>query len=347
MANTIQFQVTATKQETALSKTFFLQPLHQQKIQYRAGQFLTFIFNQNGNEIRRSYSLSSSPDVDETISITVKQEPNGLISRWMLQQLQAGDILEALQPSGMFFLATQTAIPRDIFLIAAGSGIVPLYSILKSVLIKEPQSRVTLIYSNHRPEESIFREPLLLLQQQYAMQLHIEFLFSNNQDILKARLSAVLLQMLLERHLHFSKADAVVYTCGPYYFMQMVEIVALTNGYAKDHIRKEIFTIGGEAASAKQYYDHTDRTIELQYNGITQMLQVPYNKSILTAALENGINLPYSCRGGRCSTCKGQLLRGKIWMHYNEVLTDDDEANGLVLTCTGHPITNDVVLLVN
>ncbi|MES2778037.1 MAG: ferredoxin--NADP reductase [Bacteroidota bacterium] len=346
MAEIIPLQITATRQETDSAKTLFLRAVENMPLPYEAGQFLTFIFDQHGREVRRSYSLSSSPDNAEELSITVKQEPNGSISRWLVQHAKPGDILHALPPSGMFTIQPQTA-PRDIFLIAAGSGIAPIYSILKTILIKEPGSHVILVYSNHNESTAIFYHQLIQLQQQHPKQLHIEFLFSNRQDIFKARLSAVSLEMLLQRHLHFEKHDALVYTCGPYYFMQMVQIVALTNGFAKENIRKEIFTIGTEAEASKQYYDHTDRTIILQYQGVTQELLVPYNKSILNAALDKGIDLPYSCRGGRCSTCKGRVLNGNVWMHYNEVLTDEDEANGLVLTCTGHPVSNDVVIQVN
>ncbi|MEO7312118.1 MAG: iron-sulfur cluster-binding domain-containing protein [Chitinophagaceae bacterium] len=347
MAEQFSLKVTGIREETAHSKTFFLKPVNGKNVPYQAGQFLSFIFHQYGRELRRSYSLSSSPNADDELSITVKLQPNGAVSRWMLHEISNGYLLHALPPSGMFTIQPQTFISRDIFLIGAGSGIVPLYSILKTLLIAEPQSRVVLIYSNHSQQEAIFYGALTALQQRYPQQLHIEFLFSNYQDILKARLSVVSLQALLQQHLHHQKGDALIYTCGPYYFMQMVQIVALTNGFAKEHIRKEIFTIGTEAEASKQYYDHTDRSILLQYQGITHALFVPFNKSILTAALDAGIDLPYSCRGGRCSTCKGRVLQGNVWMHYNEVLTNDDEAKGLVLTCTGHPISNDVVIQVN
>ena len=274
---------------------------------------MTFIFQHHEQEVRRSYSLSSSPEVDENLSITIKREPNGVIGRWMLANAQVGDILMALPPTGMFVITPQPTKPRDIFLIAAGSGITPIYSILKSILIQEPESKITLIYSNHEESTTIFLIALLALQGRYRQQLQIEFLFSNNQNIFKARLSATSLEILFKRHLHFAKADALVYTCGPWGYMQMVQIIALTNGFRKEHVRKEIFANGKEPLPAKQYFDHTDRNITIVHQQKERIIFVPYNKSILDAALESGIPIPYSCKAGRCKSIADRPVCNCHW----------------------------------
>lgn len=344
MAETILVRITAIQTETSDVKTFFLQPVNGEFLDYKAGQFITFLFTINGGEVRRSYSFSSSPLWDQSLSITIKRHSNGIISRWIFDYWQPGMELRALPPAGMFTITLQDKMARDIFLIAAGSGITPVYSLLKDILLSEPGSFITLIYSNHTHSQTIFYEELLLLQEKFPHQLTIEFLFSDHQQILQARLSSTSLKLLLDRHLHYNKADAFIFTCGPFDFMQMVQIVTLTNGFKGRNIRREIFSLPDTTAAQSTYIDNTDHAITLIKAGVTYQLFVPHQQSILTAALDNGIELPYSCRAGRCSSCRAKLLQGKVQMHYNEVLTDEDEAAGFILTCTGHPLSDDVVI---
>lgn len=344
MPETTSYRITEIRQETAAVKTFVLQPQSGEKIIYKAGQFLTFLFWVNGEEVRRSYSFSSAPSLNEPLSITTKRYDNGAISRMMHDTLQVGDILQAVAPAGMFVIEPQGNAERDIFLIAAGTGIVPIYSLLKELLVQENKSNLVLIYSNHHHSDAVFYKELLALQQQFADRLHIEFLFSNHQQILKARLSSTSLKMLLDKHLKFLRKQALVYTCGPYDFMQMVQIVALTHGFNTNHIRREIFNLPESTGPKATYINATDQVITLIKGGKSYRVLVPHQQSILTAALKNGIELPYSCRAGRCSSCRAKVMQGKVQMHYNEVLTDADEEAGYTLTCTGHPITNDVVI---
>jgi ring-1,2-phenylacetyl-CoA epoxidase subunit PaaE len=344
MSETISFVITDIQQETATVKSFFLHPANEEQFTYQAGQFITLLFELNGLALRRSYSFSSSPALQEAICITTKRHPNGAASRWMHDELQPGDILQALPAAGLFTIAPQTAVTRDIFLIAAGTGIVPIYSLLKELLVLGNELSITLVYSNYQKSDAVFYEELMLLQEQYPQRLHIEFLFSNHQQILKARLSSTSLKMLLDKHLRFAKHDALIYTCGPYDFMQMVQIVTLTHGFNPNHIRREIFTLPENVAPHTTYINKIDQTITLIKNGERHSLFVPYQQSILTAAIANGIDLPYSCRAGRCSSCRAKTVQGKVQMHYNEVLTDADEEAGYILTCTGHPITDNVII---
>lgn len=340
----LSFTISAIQQETAYAKTFFLQPTNNEKLVYKAGQFLSLLFTEYGHEVRRSYSISSTPGFDENISITVKKIPNGFISRWLVDHAKVGDVLNALPPAGMFTINTNPELRRHIFLVAAGSGVTPIFSLLKSVLINEPLSFITLIYSNSHDKSTIFLPQIKKLEQEHSERLHVEWLFSNNPHIFRARLSSTLLEDILHKHLRHAKHDALIYTCGPYDFMQMVQIVALTNGFNKANIRREVFVDPEDTEIEKPYFDTTDRTITLIYKGITHQLLVPYQESILTAALNKGINLPYSCRAGRCSSCQCVVKQGNVFMHYNEVLTDADVENGLALTCTGHPTTDNVVV---
>ena len=344
MPETISLRITAIRTETATVKTFFLETTDGEKLIYQAGQFITFVFIINGEEVRRSYSFSSSPSWDQQLSIAIKRQANGIISRWIHDTWQPGTVLQSLPPAGVFTIACNKEKQRDIFLIAAGSGITPIYSLLKEIVLQEPHSIVTLIYSNYTRSQTIFYDELIALAERFPTQLHIEFLWSDHQQILQARLSSTSLKLLLDRHLHHAKSEALIFTCGPFDFMQMVQIVALTHGFNPKNIRREIFTLPEITVAQITYIDNVDRTITLIKKGVRHTLFVPHLQSILTAALANKIELPYSCRAGRCSSCRATLLQGKVQMHYNEVLTDEDEAKGFILTGTGHPVSDDVVI---
>ncbi len=340
MTSLLQLEIIAIEPETFESKTFILKS--DKPIDYKAGQFLTFLFQRKARDLRRSYSFSSSPDKDDFISITLKQTLNGEISYWWMNIAKVGDLLKTLPPSGMFTVEWQKEA-RDIFLVAAGSGIVPLYSILKSAIIKEPQSHITLIYANKNPLSAIFLNKLEELQNQYSQQITIIWLYSSNQNLLKARLGTYNFQSIVQENLKHQLHNALLYTCGPEYFMQTVFITGLTMGFAKNNIRKEIFDIR-EVITPKRYFDTAEREITILFRNKKYILKIPYNRTILDTALQYKIDLPYSCGAGRCSTCRCKVLNGKVWMHYNEVLTDADEAAGYALTCTGHPASPNVII---
>ena len=333
--------IIAIAKETDQCKTFVLKS--SEPLQYKAGQFITFLMEQNGITERRSYSFSSSPDIGEQPSITIKRNDNGIFSRWWIDEAKPGDQLEALHPAGAFTLAFQEK-PRDIFLTAAGSGITPVYSIIKSALIKEKNSKIHLVYSNSTVSEAIFYEQIKLLEEQYPDQLTVDWFFSNHKDLLVARLSTYNLQRIISLRLKYSLKEALMFTCGPFYYMQMVQITCLSMGFEKQKIRRELFDINLLPPLPKRNFDTTDRWIKIRINNNTIPILVKWSQTILEAALQQGIDLPYNCASGKCSTCVCKIISGKIWMHYNEVLTDDDEEKGLVLTCTGHPVTNNVII---
>lgn len=326
--------------ETPDAKTFVLAG---ENISYKPGQFITFLFERKFVTERRSYSFSSSPDMGELPAITIKRTANGVISRWWLDEAKVNDQLTALEPAGVFTPVWQPS-SRDIFLIAAGSGITPLFSILKSALKKEPGSKIHLVYSNNSRLSAIFYQDLLNLQKQFHAQLTIDWMFSDAQDLKVARLSTYNLQRVINERLVHGIKNALVYTCGPYDFMQMVQITSLTMGISNANFRRELFDINAIPPTSKRYFDTTDRTITITIAGTSFPILVKWNQTILQAAQEQGLNLPYNCGAGRCSNCLCKIVTGKIWMHYNEVLTEEDEANGYALTCTGHPVTEDLAI---
>jgi ring-1,2-phenylacetyl-CoA epoxidase subunit PaaE len=218
--------------------------------------------------------------------------------------------------------------------------------LIKQVLHDEPTARLHLFYSNSTPASAIFLQQLQALEEVYRDRFDIEWFFSDHADLTKARLGTYTLRSLMNRKMVFAKRDALVFTCGPYDYMKMVEITWLSEGFERNHFRKEIYDPENILPAYKLYYDHTDRVITIETGGRQHRVQVHWNQTILDAALKAGLPLRYNCKAGRCSSCVCTVKSGKVWMHYNEVLTPSDEERNLALTCTGHPASGDVWILV-
>jgi ring-1,2-phenylacetyl-CoA epoxidase subunit PaaE len=317
---------------------------------YSAGQFLTFIFYIRGRELRRSYSLCSSPDVDEPLSIAIKRIENGEISRLLHHKTAVGDVLTALQPNGIFTYQPAEHLQRTVFLFAAGVGITPLMSIVKTALVRETLSRLVLIYSNRSASDTLFYNELNELQAQYPERFKIVYAFSQSQDLRLSRLNVSLIERMVEEHLMFDQKDALCYTCGPIDYMVTCRIVLLRLGFSIDQIKRETFVLPEDETdeddtTEKIIKDTNTYSVILKYRDDVHELQIPYSRTILQVALENKIDLPYSCRAGICSTCTATCTAGHVRMDYNEVLTDQEIAAGRVLVCTGHPTENDTAIV--
>ncbi|WP_316831346.1 ferredoxin--NADP reductase [Pedobacter aquatilis] len=324
--------------------TLQLTPIEQEYPKYLAGQFISLTFEGKHKEIRRSYSFNSSPDVNEPIAITVKRVENGEISRILHHKTAVGDILTAQEPQGIFSYLPNENLERDVFLFAAGVGITPLISIMKTALVREQYSRITLIYSNRSQEDTLFYDELNYWQQQYPERLKIVFVFSNSKNLLTARLNKFYIERLLKEHLTYERENALFYTCGPVIYMDLCRITLLGMGFDIKQIKRETFVLPedeiDEDDSSEKVVDKNTYSVILNFKGETYHLAIPWPKRILDVALEHKIKLPYSCRGGVCSTCVANCTKGSVRMDYNEVLTDDELERGRVLVCTGHPTEN-------
>jgi ring-1,2-phenylacetyl-CoA epoxidase subunit PaaE len=339
--------ISVTKQPTEVIKINF-ETLNGEKFSYKAGQFLTLVFQVKGKELRRSYSFCSSPDVDEPVSIAVKLVENGEISRFMHHQLQEGDIVEAAEPNGQFIYQPNAEIKRTVFLFAAGVGITPLFSILKTALTKESNSKIVLIYSSRTTEDTLFAKEIAKWKVAYPDRFIIIHLYSNSKNLLRARLNGILINQLTKENLAFEKDEAGYFICGPVDYMDVCRITLLSAGVKPSQIKRETFVLPedeiDEDDGTEKVVDKNTYSVILHFRGEIHHLQVPYPKRILEVALENKINLPYSCSGGVCSTCTATCISGKVRMDYNEVLTDDEVARGRVLVCTGHPLENGTTI---
>jgi ring-1,2-phenylacetyl-CoA epoxidase subunit PaaE len=317
---------------------------------YEAGQFLTFLFDHHGQEVRRSFSIASTPGVDDTIAITVKKKINGEYSRFILENWKPGSTVFSLPASGRFTIDLKNDSPPNIIFLAAGSGIVPVYSLIKKVLHLTNGIHATLIYQNHDEDSIIYKQPLQALLQQYPERFHQIDLISDprHSSTLPQRLNNGLLETIMNRLLtsvykdpsgNQTSSSLLFYTCGPAAFMRMVQFTLRVMGFREDQLRKENFTI--EYIPVPFFHlDATPRQVIVHYTERTWEYSSTYPTSILQSALNSGIELPYSCKAGVCSTCVAKCLRGSVKMSINEVLTEKDLAEGLVLTCVGYAETD-------
>jgi ring-1,2-phenylacetyl-CoA epoxidase subunit PaaE len=268
----------------------------------------------------------------------VKRVPNGEISRSFTDKLKAGAKLIALQPAGRFTIATNKNLSRQVFFIAAGSGIVPVFSLLKKILHDEPKTHVVLIYQNHHEEDIIFHKQLLEIskdRQQFSL---ISLLSKPAKNKDPEKLNIFLLEKIIAENFIEDKKQ-LFYLCGPASFMRLAQFTLKWMGFADEQIKKENFTVD-LIPLPPLIADTSPKKITIHFQKKIFHIQAVYPKNILQAALDNNIQLPYSCRGGVCSTCVAKCKKGKVKMSNNEVLTEKDLQNGLVLTCVGYAETD-------
>lgn len=329
--------------ETKDAKTFVLQPLNSWQPDYKPGQFITLVFDTKHGEKRRSYSISSSSLLNEPLSITIKKVDNGEFSRQMLRHAKVGDVLSCSGISGFFVLSEEDEI-KQFFFFAAGSGITPCYSLIKTLLYTTNKT-VVLIYSNKSEEEAIFYNELKRLQNDFIQRFQIHFLFSNRINVYESRLSNWLLQQLLSKYLSIAKEKVLFYLCGPFEYMQTITITLLNEGVAQKNIRKENFN--SLPRVVKPVPPDTDpHKVSIYIKDEVYHITVQYPQTVLAAAKENNIAVPYSCEAGRCGSCAATCTNGKFWMAYNEVLMDDELAKGRILCCQAYPVQGDAEITV-
>jgi ring-1,2-phenylacetyl-CoA epoxidase subunit PaaE len=331
------------RQERPDFKTFYFEPDPAHPISYQPGQYLTLVLERNKQEHRRSYSFVSTPVLHEPMTIGVKRIDNGLFSRFLIDQAQSGDQLLTAGAGGFFVLPDPIQEYRQVFFFAAGSGITPIFSLLKTVLYAHPKLKAVLIYSSQTPEQAIYRAELQQLAEAFPNRFVLELLFSNAADLSRARLHKDLLESFIKTYALVPADQLLAYVCGPLNYMRMCLYGLREAGVPRPNIRKENFSTDKPRALVVPP-DQDLHLVTLQWQGQAYQLAVQYPATILQAARRAGIRLPYSCEVGRCGNCVARCLSGQVWLSYNEVLTDKDIARGLTLTCTGYPIGGDVVL---
>jgi len=332
--------------EQAICIAFDLAPEQLDTFQYQPGQHLTIRHLTDDGELRRCYSICS--DTQEDMSIAIKKIDQGQFSSWANAHLKAGDVLEVMPPQGVFFQKAAKAGGQNYLGFAAGSGITPILSIVKSVLNRQAEATFTLVYGNRSWKQTMFSEQIMDLKDRFKERLQLVNIFSrelNDSDIFNGRIDADKLQQLFQANLISAEADHC-FACGPEEMMTAVETVLPTWGIQRSKIHTERFNTGtAPKATAQQMESRSEERVNIILDGRELIVEVSkQDDSILDAALRAGADLPYACKGGVCATCKCKVLEGEVEMAVNYSLEEDEIQKGYVLSCQARPTTANVRL---
>ncbi|KAB1155266.1 ferredoxin--NADP reductase [Tenacibaculum aiptasiae] len=317
---------------------------------YKPGQYITLQFNLKGEQVRRSYSLCSSPAREEPLRIGVKRVKDGLVSNHINDEVKVGDYIEVLPPDGRFYAEVKKENYKTYYLFAAGSGITPVLSILKTVLYTEERSYVYMIYGNRSQETIMFEEELKQLEETYKDRFFLVQTLSrpksswsdlwktSSNKFRKGRIDAASIEWFINEYPPYAQ-NAEYYVCGPGTMIDNT-IKGLENiDVPFDRIFVESFG-GGSAINEIEAVENASLVTYLKGKKIENT--IPKGKTILKALLNDNHEPPYSCEGGVCSTCKCKVKKGKVHMKKNLALTDKEVKEGYVLSCQSIPLTDEV-----
>lgn len=346
-------------------------------LSYEPGQFLTLIIPIEDREIRRSYSLCSSPLTDPYLAVTVKRVASGQVSNYLNDHLKPGDTIQVMEPMGVFTTPMDVDNQRHMVMFGGGSGITPLMSLIKSLLHAEPHSRISLIYANREEQSIIFKDQLNALQKQYPGHFHVTHILEENSEALACMRGMITPERVPEllTESPFKEPVSEYFLCGPQGMMDNVTHALRQMGIAPHQIHKESFVsstpkpekekkaetttaITEESSPAAQWdtpalpgayktsHEQVKEAHEVTviHEGETYQFMVEPESSILQTALALDIDLPYSCQSGLCTACMGKCTSGRIKLDEEDSLAEEDLKQGYVLTCVGHPLTSDVVI---
>ena len=341
--NTYTLKVVEIKKETNDTVTLCFKQPGLKKIKYQAGQYLTLIFRINGRRYLRPYTFSSAPNVDSLLEVTVKRVPNGIVSNYINDKVVIGDVVEVLQPMGDFILSSEK-VNKTIFLWGVGSGVTPLFSLLKFILNEEflKQSNVHLIYGNHNVGSSIFWNALHSLEKENSDKFKITHFHTRSEKTEKDSISIhgrIQPDLILENYDSYKIKESLHFICGPVDLKKNIQKTLSSYSIDTSQILIEEFEL---VKDPKDFIDVQTQKITLDFENKVFNIEVQKGKSILEAALYLDIELPYSCQTGNCNTCKGILKRGKskmIGINKREDLFEEE-----FLLCCTYPITEDVYI---
>jgi ring-1,2-phenylacetyl-CoA epoxidase subunit PaaE len=335
----------------AVSIRLLVPPPLKDMFTYKAGQYLTLHSMINGEDIRRSYSVCSSPFEDAMPTVAVKQVDDGRMSSFLNTKLQEGDLIDAMPPMGNFIVEPDQNRSNHYILFGGGSGITPLFSIARTVLGQEPNSRVSLVYANRKEASIIFSNTISEMSNERFKVVHILEDADAGWSGLTGMLNDMKVKQLVNQLTNNQPTSADYFICGPTGLMQMVESSLEQIQVDKSQIHLEYFTAvakaadnDSEASEDEPIDEGGDKQVTIDVYGDEQTITVSPGKTILEAAQDAGLDPPFSCTVGVCTTCRAKVLSGKVRMDEREGLSDAEIDDGFVLTCQSHPITNDVSL---
>jgi ring-1,2-phenylacetyl-CoA epoxidase subunit PaaE len=352
MSKFYPLRVAGVRNETrdTIAVTFDVPPELAESFKYQQGQHLTLRALIGGEDLRRSYSICSAVQ-DNVLRVAIKRTPGGLFSTWANENLKPGDTLEVMPPMGHFNVPLAPENARHYAAFAAGSGITPILSIIKTTLNEEPNSLFTLFYGNRASSTVIFKEELTDLKDTHMQRLNLAYVMSREQqdiELFNGRITKEKVEHLLQHWIRIDDIDAA-FICGPEDMMLGVSAALQEAGLPKQNIKIELFAASIPKHEHKpRAFDptvshDTEVTVILDGNHTTFSMEKD-KESILDAGLRHGIDMRYSCKGGVCSTCRCKLLDGKVDMDVNYALEDYEVARGFVLCCQSFPVTDKVVI---
>ena len=316
-----------------------------EQFSFNAGQYITLKTTINGEEIRRDYSICSSKNSGD-LTVAVKAVENGTFSVYANEKLQAGDTIEVAEPNGRFVFEANDGKTRTIAGFVAGSGITPVISIAKTLLEDEPFSNFILVYGNKSLSDAMFAAELMQLKATYGNRFHVHFIYSQSQeeDALFGRIEKSTVNLIVKNKYRGVTVEKF-YLCGPEQMIHTVKDVLIENGIKEKNILFELFTAPVEAETdSGNDVSGGKSKIKVIVDEEEFEFEMSQDQSILEAALKQDIDAPYSCQGGICSSCISRLTEGEATMRQNNILTDSEVAEGLILTCQAHPTTSTIAV---
>jgi ring-1,2-phenylacetyl-CoA epoxidase subunit PaaE len=308
---------------------------------FTAGQYVTLQTAINGEVIRRAYSICATPESGE-IRVAIKKVTKGVFSTYATTELKVGDAIEIAVPEGRFLLSPDAN--KNYIGFAAGSGITPILSMLKSVLQTETTATFTLVYGNKSAADTIFYEELNQLKETYSDRFKLHYIFSreNVKNSLRGRIDGNVTNYFV-KNMYKETSFNAAYLCGPEEMIKDVSKTLEKNNITKENIHFELFVVAADEEKVAQVKEGTTEITVLLDDEVTTFT-MSQTDDILAANLRNNIDAPYSCQGGVCSSCLARVTEGKAVMVKNSILTDGELEEGLILTCQAHPTTPTITI---
>jgi len=328
--------------DKAISISFNLPENIKEAFAFKAGQYITLKTEIDGIEVRRDYSLCVSPKSGE-LKIAIKEVKDGTFSAYANSNLKAGNTIEVAPPKGRFIFEPNDSKTKNIALFTAGSGITPVLSIIKCALEEEVHSKIILVYGNKTTKDTMFLNELLELQRNYKERFSIQFVFSqqDEDDAIFGRIEKSTVNYVLKnKHKHI-EVDAF-YLCGPEAMIHTVKDVLTSHNIDENRIHFELFKAAKPVEVKEEIKSKGSTKITVTVDDETTTFEMSPKQTILEAALDEDLDAPYSCQGGICSSCLAKVTEGSATMRQNNILTESEVAEGLILTCQAHPTTPSI-----